>query len=244
MDRSQKEYYLREQLRAIQEELGMETSSEADELRVSLREKKLPHDVALKVQKEIDRLERDGFHGRTPQAKPRQFVASAMTATSLEQEPPPLLVGERINSQGSRRIKRLLLSDDYDDIMLVARDQVEGGAHVLDVCCALTERTDEDAQMRALVRKLVQSVEAPLMIDSTEAKVVAAALEANPGRGIVNSINLENGRARIDAIMPLVKEHGAAVIAVAEALIVREDLTGEEIEQLIRQVNDEDKGRE
>lgn len=58
MDRSQKEYYLREQLRAIQEELGMETSSEADELRVSLREKKLPHDVALKVQKEIDRLER------------------------------------------------------------------------------------------------------------------------------------------------------------------------------------------
>ena len=71
-----------------------------------------------------------------------------MTAVALEQEPRPLLVGERINAQGSRKIKRLLLEDDYDDIMLVAREQVEGGAHVLDVCCALTERTDEDVQMR------------------------------------------------------------------------------------------------
>ena len=102
-----------------------------------------------------------------------QDVASAMTAVALEQEPRPLLVGERINSQGSRKIKRLLLEDDYDEIMLVAREQVEGGAHVLDVCCALTERTDEDVQMRELVRRLAQSVEAPLMIDSTEPRVDA-----------------------------------------------------------------------
>ncbi|MDP9111472.1 MAG: methionine synthase, partial [Candidatus Eremiobacteraeota bacterium] len=155
----------------------------------------------------------DGLQGRKPTPKPRQYASSAMTAVSLEQEPRPLLVGERLNSQGSRKIKRLLLADDYDEIMLIAREQVESGAHVLDVCCALTERTDEDVQMSALVRKLAQSVEAPLMIDSTEAKVIEEALKANPGRAIVNSINLENGRQRIDAVMPHVKAHGAAVVA-------------------------------
>ncbi|MEO6913063.1 MAG: homocysteine S-methyltransferase family protein, partial [Candidatus Baltobacteraceae bacterium] len=150
---------------------------------------------------------------RKIEAKPLQWAASAMTAVALEQEPRPLLVGERLNAQGSRRIKRLLLEDNYDDMMLVAREQVESGAHVLDVCCALTERTDEDLQMSALVKKLAQSVEAPIMIDSTEAKVIEAALKAYPGRAIVNSINLENGRAKIDAVMPLVKSAGAAVVA-------------------------------
>jgi 5-methyltetrahydrofolate--homocysteine methyltransferase len=142
-----------------------------------------------------------------------QEVASAMTATPLQQEPRPLLVGERINSQGSRKIKRLLLEDNYDEIMLVAREQVAGGAHVLDVCCALTERTDEDVQMRELVRRLSQSVEAPLMIDSTEPKVVQVALENNPGRAIINSVHLEAGRVKMDILLPLAKEHGAAVVA-------------------------------
>ncbi|MBV9403121.1 MAG: dihydropteroate synthase, partial [Candidatus Eremiobacteraeota bacterium] len=120
---------------------------------------------------------------------------------------------ERINSQGSRKTKRLLLEEKYDDIMLVAREQVEGGAHVLDVCCALTERTDEDEQMRTLVKRLAQSTEAPLMIDSTEPRVLDAALKNYGGRAIVNSLHLENGRAKIDAIMPLVMETGAAVVA-------------------------------
>ncbi|HLX26728.1 MAG TPA: methionine synthase [Candidatus Cybelea sp.] len=142
-----------------------------------------------------------------------QFVASAMTAVSLEQEPRPMIVGERINAQGSRKIKRLLLEDNYDEIVLVAREQVEGGAHVLDVCCALTERPDEDVQMREVVRKLCQSIEAPLMIDSTEPKVLEVALQNNPGRAIVNSVHLESGRAKIDAVLPMVMEHGAAVVA-------------------------------
>ncbi|MDQ2871968.1 MAG: methionine synthase [Candidatus Eremiobacteraeota bacterium] len=154
-----------------------------------------------------------GLRGRVPQPKPQQYAASAMTATSLEQAPRPLLVGERINAQGSRKLKSMLLEERYDDIVLIAREQVEGGAHVLDVCCALTERTDEDEQMQIIVRKLAQSVEAPLMIDSTEPKVVEAALKANPGRGIVNSIHLENGRAKIDTILPMAVEHGAALVA-------------------------------
>lgn len=155
----------------------------------------------------------EGLKPRQPKPQPHQFVASAMTAIALEQEPRPLLVGERINAQGSRKIKRLLLEEAYDDIMLVAREQVEGGAHVLDICCALTERTDEDEQMRILVKRLAQSTEAPLMIDSTEPKVLEAALKMYAGRAIVNSIHLENGRAKIDSVMPLVMETGAAVVA-------------------------------
>jgi 5-methyltetrahydrofolate--homocysteine methyltransferase len=150
--------------------------------------------------------------------KPRQpvvepMVASAIRAVPLRQDPPPLLVGERVNTQGSRAVKRLILADDYEGVVPIAREQVDGGAHVLDVCVALTERTDEATQMRRLVKKLAASVEAPLMIDTTEVEVVRAALETYPGRAIVNSINLENGRERCDAVLPLVRDHGAAVIA-------------------------------
>jgi 5-methyltetrahydrofolate--homocysteine methyltransferase len=140
-------------------------------------------------------------------------VSSAMRAITLHQDPPPLLVGERVNSQGSRKVKRLLLADDYEGILEVAREQVDSGAHVLDVCVALTERGDEAEQMSKVVKLLSMSVETPLVIDSTEANVIEAALEHIPGRGIVNSINMENGRKRIDSVVPLVKKHGAAVIA-------------------------------
>ncbi len=136
-----------------------------------------------------------------------------MRAITLHQDPPPLLVGERVNSQGSRKVKRLLLADDYESIVDVARDQVDSGAHVLDVCVALTERADEAEQMSKVVKLLSMTVETPLMIDSTEASVIEKALEHVPGRAIVNSINMENGRTRIDAVVPLAKKHGAALVA-------------------------------
>jgi len=144
-------------------------------------------------------------------ATPR--VSSAMRAITLHQDPPPLLIGERVNSQGSRKVKRLLLSDDYEGIVDVAREQVDSGAHVLDVCVALTERADEAEQMAKVVKLLSMTVETPLMIDSTEASVIEQALEHVPGRAIVNSINMENGRKRIDAVVPLAKNHGAALVA-------------------------------
>ena len=160
----------------------------------------------------------NAVHAAEPKAKPAHpshvpRVSSAMRAITLHQDPPPLLVGERVNAQGSRKVKRLLLADDYEGILEVARDQVDSGAHVLDVCVALTERADEAEQMSKIVKLLSMSVETPLVIDSTEANVIESALEHIPGRGIVNSINMENGRKRIDAVVPLVKKHGAAVIA-------------------------------
>src|SRR5207302_8711366 len=94
-----------------------------------------------------------------------------------------------------------------------AREQVEGGAHVLDVCVALTERVDEAEQMAKTVKKLSMGIEAPLVIDSTEPDVIKAALETYPGRAIINSINMENGCPRIDSVVPMAMEHGSAVVA-------------------------------
>jgi len=140
-------------------------------------------------------------------------VSSAMRAITLHQDPPPLLIGERVNAQGSRKVKQFLLADDYEGLVGVARQQVDSGAHVLDVCVALTERADEAEQMARTVKLLSMSVETPIMVDSTEPEVVERALEHIPGRAIVNSINMENGRARIEAVLPIVKRHGAAVVA-------------------------------
>ncbi|MEB3197655.1 MAG: methionine synthase [Candidatus Sericytochromatia bacterium] len=150
---------------------------------------------------------------RPREVAPLVAASSGMRAASLLQEPRPLLVGERVNSQGSRKVKQLLLAEDWDGLVEVARDQVEGGAHVLDVCVALTERPDEAVLMRQVVKKLALSVEAPLVFDSTEASALAEALRIYPGRAIINSINLENGRERCDAVLPLAVEHGAAVVA-------------------------------
>ncbi len=141
------------------------------------------------------------------------FVSSGIRAVGMQQDPAPLLVGERVNAQGSRKAKQALLADDYDTLLGLARQQVEGGAHVLDVQVALTERTDEPEQMAKTVKKLSMGVEAPLVIDSTEASVIKAALEIAPGRVIINSINMETGRSRIESVLPLALEHGAAVVA-------------------------------
>jgi len=140
-------------------------------------------------------------------------ASSMMTAIDLVQEPRPTLVGERVNSQGSRRAKELLLADDYDGLVGVAEDQVNGGAHLLDLCVALTERSDEAEQMGEVVERVSLTQPAPLQIDSTEPEVIRAALERTPGRAVVNSVNLEAGREKLDRVVPLARAHGAALIA-------------------------------
>ena len=148
---------------------------------------------------------------RETRREPR--ASSGMTAARMMQDPAPTLIGERVNSQGSRRVKRLLLEDDYEGIVDIAVGQVERGAHMLDVCVALTERDDEKEQMQQVVKKLSMAVEVPLIIDTTEADVAEAALALYPGRGIINGNNLENGRDRIDSILPIAVKHGAAVLS-------------------------------
>jgi 5-methyltetrahydrofolate--homocysteine methyltransferase len=155
-----------------------------------------------------------GERAHPPRPERREpYISSAIRAITMMQKPRPLLIGERINTQGSRRAKRLLLSEDYDEIVELARSQVEQGAHVLDICVALTERADEAKMMSEVVHRLALSVEAPLAIDTTEPDVMESALKANPGRSLLNSIHLESGRTKLDRILSLAREHGAAVVA-------------------------------
>ena len=141
-------------------------------------------------------------------------VSSGIKATALRQDMTLTMIGERVSSLGSRKVKRLLLKDDYDGVVEVAREQVDSGAHMLDVLVATTERPDEKEQMVTLVKKLIMNVELPLVIDTTEADVLKAALEVYPGRAVVNSLSLEGGRGdKLDRTMPLVARYGAATVA-------------------------------
>jgi len=154
--------------------------------------------------------------GRSVKGRPAPrpaHLSSMIAAVTLVQEPAPTMVGERVNSQGSRKAKELLLADDYDGLVQIAEDQVTGGAHVLDLCVALTERSDEDEQMRLVAKKVSLTQPAPIQVDSTEPEVIERALEQIPGRAIVNSVNLEAGRAKLDRVVPVALAHGAALIA-------------------------------
>lgn len=123
----------------------------------------------------------------------------------------PLLIGERTNVIGSRKFKRLIVEEKFEEAAEVARAQVRGGAHVIDICLANPDR-DELSDMKNFMQEVVKKVKVPLVIDSTDEKVIEEALTYSQGKAIINSINLEDGEERFDAVMPLVKKFGAAVV--------------------------------
>ncbi len=155
-------------------------------------------------------LNRDRSLPSTPESPP--MLASPVQDVGMNQTPPPFLIGERLNTQGSRRFKRIIMAEDYDQVVELARSQVESGAHGLDVCVALTERDNEVELMQRLVKKLANAVPVPLVIDTTEVQVMEAALKANPGRSLINSTHLESGPEKAEQIFRLAKDFNAAVI--------------------------------
>jgi len=140
-------------------------------------------------------------------------VSSALKAVDLKQIPAPLIIGERINTQGSRKAKKMVLEDDYDGLVTLGRIQVEDGAHCLDVCVATTERADELEFMLNLVKRLSLEIDAPLVIDSTDPEVIEAAVTQIPGRPIINSINLEGDGSRFEKLAPIMAKYGLPSIA-------------------------------
>lgn len=140
-------------------------------------------------------------------------VSSALKAVDLSQEPRPLIVGERLNTQGSRKAKDMVLANNFDGLVELARHQVEDGAHCLDVCIATTERSDELDFMVRLVKRLSLEIEAPLVIDSTDPRVIEAAARQIPGRPIINSINLEGDSGKFHQLAPLMVKYGIPAIA-------------------------------
>ncbi|MBI0391965.1 methionine synthase [Thermoactinomyces sp. CICC 24226] len=149
--------------------------------------------------------------------KPRRPVESHLPGISgidpvfLEEDSRPLLVGERTNVIGSRKFKRLIKEGKYEEASEIARKQVKGGAQIIDVCLADPDR-DELADMEAFLKHVTKMVKVPLMIDSTDAKVIEKALQYSQGKAVINSINLENGEERFREVLPLVKKYGAAIV--------------------------------
>ncbi|MEH7346864.1 methionine synthase [Bacillus sp. JJ1532] len=123
----------------------------------------------------------------------------------------PIMVGERTNVIGSRKFKRLIKEGKFEEAAEVARAQIKGGAHVIDVCLADPDR-EEIEDMKNFMKELVKKVKAPLVIDSTDDLVIEKALTYSQGKGIINSINLEDGEDRFAAIAPLVHKYGSAVV--------------------------------
>jgi 5-methyltetrahydrofolate--homocysteine methyltransferase len=147
---------------------------------------------------------------RYPQNVPT--LSSAMHALPIHQTPAPLIIGERLNTQGSKEFKQAVLTQDWDTTLTIARQQIENGAHALDVCTALTEKSNEVQTMQHLVKNLSAAIDAPLVIDSTDPIVIEAALKSAPGRCLINSLNLERGEENAERIFTLARQFNAAII--------------------------------
>jgi len=150
-----------------------------------------------------------------PPERPETYpanLASLYSVCPVGQDTGPLLVGERTNANGSKKFRKLLLNEDWDGIVELAKGQVAEGAHVLDVCVAYVGR-DEVRDMTEVLTRLVKTVTIPIMIDTTQVDVLEAALKLIGGRPIINSINLEDGEGKFDVIARLAREYGAALVA-------------------------------
>lgn len=142
----------------------------------------------------------------------RAQLASAIQVMNMQQEPPPFLIGERLNTQGSKIFKQIILDQDYERVLGIAQQQVDGGAHGLDICVALTERADEAETIRRVIKKIAPNIKVPLVIDSTELDVMEMALQTAPGRCMINSTHFESGREKADKVFQLAKKYNAAVL--------------------------------
>ena len=136
---------------------------------------------------------------------------SGIEALAIDEDTRPVIVGERTNVLGSRRFRRLIGSGAFEEAAEVGRRQVRNGAHILDVCLQDPDR-DEMADVTSFLDILTKKVKAPVMIDSTDQQVVEESLKRLQGKSIINSINLEDGETRFQAVVPLAKRYGAALV--------------------------------
>jgi 5-methyltetrahydrofolate--homocysteine methyltransferase len=161
--------------------------------------------------------ERGRERGQRPAAVARRVVwvpqvASLYQSVPLRQENAYFSIGERCNANGSKQWRALQEAADWDGCVAMGRDQVGEGSNALDLCTAFVGR-DERAEMDEAVRRFTASVNAPLVIDSTELPVLESALKLHGGKPIINSINFEDGEAPAERRMALAKTFGTAVIA-------------------------------
>jgi len=148
---------------------------------------------------------------KAPTGSHENSIASLFNSVPLMQEPAPLLVGERSNATGSKAFKELLLDEDYEGTLSVAQQQVRAGAHVVDVNVGFAGR-DETKDMNEVMGMYAQKIALPLMPDSTQTSGLETALKNIGGKPILNSVNLEDGEPKFDAVCQLAKKYGASLV--------------------------------
>jgi 5-methyltetrahydrofolate--homocysteine methyltransferase len=152
--------------------------------------------------------------GKKPRVLPAELhraIYSGIETIEADDQTRPLLVGERTNVIGSRLFKGLVAEEKWEEASEIARRQVRGGAHIVDVCLQSTER-DEKADIEPFYERLIRKVKAPVMIDTTDPSAVEMALTYCQGKSIINSINLEDGEEKFERIVPMAHTFGAAVV--------------------------------
>ena len=151
--------------------------------------------------------------GKSPRviAPPLETRVSGIEAVVVNEDTRPTIVGERTNVLGSRRFKRLISGERFEEAAEIGRRQVRNGAHILDVCLQDPDR-DETADVIKFLDQLNRRVKAPIMVDSTDAAVIEESLKRLQGKSIINSINLEDGEERFQRVVPLARRYGAALV--------------------------------
>jgi 5-methyltetrahydrofolate--homocysteine methyltransferase len=152
--------------------------------------------------------------GKKPRVRPAEAhraIYSGIETIEADDQTRPLLVGERTNVIGSRLFKNLVAEEKWEEATEIARRQVRGGAHIVDVCLQSTER-DEKKDIPPFYEKLIRKVKSPVMIDTTDPTAVELALTYCQGKAIINSINLEDGEEKFERVVPIAHEFGAAVV--------------------------------
>jgi 5-methyltetrahydrofolate--homocysteine methyltransferase len=152
--------------------------------------------------------------GKTPRmrlAEAHRAIYSGVETIEADDQTRPLLVGERTNVIGSRLFKNLVAEEKWEEATEIARRQVKGGAHIVDVCLQSTER-DEKKDIPVFYEKLIRKTKTPIMIDTTDPTAVQLALTYCQGKSIINSINLEDGEEKFEKVVPIAHDYGAAIV--------------------------------
>ena len=142
------------------------------------------------------------------------FLSTSISGADLELSARPVIIGERLNTQGSKKTKEFVVNRNFDELYQIAKEQIDSKSNLLDVCVAANELTAGEADvMRDVVVFLRERVGVPFCIDTTEPAVMEAALKASPGSVLINSINYEHGGAKARKILPMAVDFGCPVIA-------------------------------
>ncbi len=146
--------------------------------------------------------------------KDKEFIPSSSSiynSVSYKQDNSILIIGERLNASGSKKVRELLNNDDWDGLISIAKQQQKENAHVLDVNVDYVGR-DGVKDMKELTSRLVTNINLPLMIDSTEPSKMESGLKMAGGKCIINSTNYEDGDDRFDTVMNLAINYGAGLV--------------------------------